>query len=87
MEPYRKEQIIPVKASAKTQLSDPEGREESEKDREGEREERKTETERLLVRLISVGPSEQAGSKGSAFSRGALGGHYFLGPPPVWGHL
>lgn len=86
MEPYRKEQIIPVKASAKTQLSDPEGREESEKDR-GEREERKTETERLLVRLIAVGPSEQAGSKCSAFPRGALGGRYFFGPPSVWGHL
>lgn len=34
LEPYRKEQIIPVKASAKTQLSDPEGI----KKREGGRE-------------------------------------------------
>lgn len=39
MKPYRKEQIIPIKASAKTQLSDPEGREKRERER-GERREK-----------------------------------------------
>ena len=44
LEPYRKEQIIPVKATAKIQLSDPEGRDK--RGREGGRETERREKNR-----------------------------------------
>lgn len=40
LEPYRKEQIISAKASAKIQLSDPEERQGEKREREKDREER-----------------------------------------------
>lgn len=75
MEPYRKEQIISVKASAKTPSSDP-------KEGWGKRE-----RESVLPREINLNQSKGSWVHVVCLFSSSLWWPVFLWPPLVWGYL